>query len=144
MTVIKFEKEIADGEVIYVLDELSVNILAKDSSIEETGILKPWLQWHADFVSHRYKIFRLAWRFVARGRKLWFVLLRHRNQWVRVHIECPRCKVCKTHLTTANPDVHGLYTGVHVFENSSNEIPNVGCPKCGGEIERRAIWVELR
>lgn len=79
--------------------------------------------------------------------KFWmpFLLYKEGDRFQRVHIESVKCPACGVRQKIANPAEPSLYfsltNGTELLRKSFC-IRRVSCPRCGGDFDRPAIWVE--
>lgn len=81
------------------------------------------------------------------GFRAWIALplLRFGAGWQRVQIERASCGPCGWHGRAANPAEPTLYFGVPDELETTRRaarLPRRGCPRCGGPLDRPAIWLE--
>ena len=89
----------------------------------------------------------MAWHAVGpRASRLWVVLLKFGDRWVRVHIEELSCVECRGRVLAANPNLWDLYAGVSdkvAALAGAGSLPVVSCPNCGTLLERGPVWAEM-
>lgn len=138
---------VVDGGIVNVVARSDLgNVLVRDLGAADETMAR-WLKVTAAFVEQHDTIMELAYHVVGPRRMvLWLVLLKTSVGFQRVHLEELECTKCRAKVTVANPTIVDLYLGLPSRYDALDRgwaHPAVGCPVCGAELPRRAIWAEV-
>ncbi|MEY8268732.1 hypothetical protein AALA79_20520 [Lachnospiraceae bacterium 64-25] len=140
-----------DGEEVYVLDQSmyeGMNKLAERAKYEKDSYVLTMLVRDIKFICKNLS-FAIAFRKVPIKNSFvdWVpcLIYKHDGKWRRVQLEHANCLRCDWEGRIANPTNPDLYFNLKKeFEvlHDMYKLPFCVCPKCGGEISRKAIWIE--
>lgn len=138
---------VVDGGIVHVVARSDLGeVLVRDLDAADKMMAR-WLKGTAAFVEEHDTIMELAYHVVGPRRMLlWLVLLKTSVGLQRVHLEGLECTKCHANINVANPTIVDLYLGLPSRYDALDRgwaHPAVGCPVCGAELPRRAIWAEV-
>jgi hypothetical protein len=138
---------VVDGGIVNVVAHSDLgDVLVRDLGAADETMAR-WLKGTAAFVEEHTTVMELAYHVVGPRRTLlWLVLLKTSVGFQRVHLEELECAKCRTKVNAANPTIVDLYPGLPSEYDALDRgwaHPAVGCPVCGAELPRRAIWAEV-
>lgn len=141
------QETVLDGGIVNVVacSDLG-DVLVRDLGAADKMMAR-WLKGTAAFVKEHNTVMELAYHIVGPRRMLlWLVLLKTSVGLQRVHLEELECVKCRAKVNAANPTIVDLYLGLPSRYDALDRgwaHPAVGCPVCGAELPRRAIWAEV-
>ena len=138
-----------DGEKVYILEKhmkTGVERLKEWTETDNDDGVLTMLNKHLEFICEKQN-FAMAFRHINLRLTRWLpcMIYQYEGQWRRVQLEYANCLKCDWKGRIANPTNPGLYCALkNEFElmRKANKLPSCKCPKCGGELSRKAIWVE--
>lgn len=139
-----------DGEEVYILDrsmKAGMEKLKEWADVEKNSYMLSKLIKDIDFICNNFN-FAIALRKIFINEQLdWIpcMVYKYQGQWRRVQLEYANCLKCEWNGKIANPTNPDLYFNLkNEFEvlHCINQLPFCKCPKCGGEVSRKAIWIE--
>lgn len=142
--------ENVDGDDVYVLDremkEGIENLRKKTMLVKENGMFSMLSKDLAFMCNHVG--FAIAFRPVGKNEtKQWIpcMLYKYEGAWRRVLFQCAHCLKCDWRGSIANPTDPDLYITMNnrfAILKEMNQLTFCQCPKCGGELSGKAIWIE--
>jgi len=138
-----------DGEEVYVLDKsmrLGIDRLKEKVAVAKDDHFFSMLKKDIEFICEKEN-FAIAFRPVNFRITKWLpcLIYKYQGNWRRVQLEYANCLKCNWRGNIANPTNPELFfTLKNEFElmHNMSKLPFCKCPKCGGEISRKAIWTE--
>lgn len=141
-----------DGEDVYIIENHMCEELERlRNKVKERKGRGSWLfeqlGGYADFICS-HSDFAIIFRPLkyGDGRKwLQCLVYKYQDEWRRVLIQYAKCFQCDWTGSIACPVNTDLYITMENWLEilrKMDELPFLNCPKCGGEISSKAIWIE--
>ena len=140
-----------DGEEVYVLDQsmsTGMNKLKERAALEKESCVLHMLIRDIKFICKNSN-FAIAFRPIPiKGDAVdWIpcLIYKYQGKWRRVQREHANCLRCDWEGNIANPtnlDLYFMLKNDYEIVHDMYKLPFCTCPKCGGEISRKAIWIE--
>lgn len=151
ITEITSRVENIDGEEVYVLDRsmsAGMDKLKERAGLEKESCVLHKLTRDIEFICKNSN-FAIAFRSIPiKGDSVDWVpclIYKYQEKWRRVQCEHANCLRCDWEGNIANPTNLDLYFNLkneYEIVHDMYKLPFCVCPKCGGEISRKAIWIE--
>ena len=147
ITEITDKTEEIDGEKVYILEKhmkTGVERLKELARMNKDDDVLAMLNRDSKFICEKQN-FAIAFRDIKALPWLPCMIYKYEWLWRRVQLEYANCLKCDWKGRIANPTEPSLYGGLkNEFElmRQAARLPSLKCPKCGGEISRKAIWIE--
>lgn len=139
-----------DGEDVYVLEKEmheGLEKLRQRINMEKESYVFAMLNNDVEFICNHLD-FAIAFRPVKwiNSRK-WIpcLIYKYGNEWRRIVLQYANCLKCDWAGKVANPTDPDLYITMETMFDileKLNQLPFCKCPKCGGTISAKAIWLE--
>lgn len=139
-----------DGEDVYVLRKemhKEIEKLKRRISLEKESHLFAMLNKDIEFICSHLG-FAIAFRPVKLGNdRQWIpcLIYNYEGEWRRVILQYANCLKCDWTGNIANPTDIDLYITMeneYQILKEMAKLPFLKCPKCGGKLSARAIWME--
>ena len=140
------DERVVDGQQMLFQSSETWEELRREPVLNGVALGVQDLVWASRELTLRYPelVLGLGWLGPAARRLSPYVLLRVPDGWQRVHLEEVACSRCSWKGLIGNPVVVDVYLGSPEREKALERAwrrPVLGCPSCGSELPRRAIWV---
>ena len=139
-----------DGEDVYILEKgmhKCIKQLKKRAQLEKDNCLFDMLNKDVEFICS-HSNFAIAFRPVKWGNsRRWMpcLIYKHESGWRRVvhqNVNCLKCDWTGNVVSPTDPDLYLTMDNRFDILNKMYQLSFCKCPKCGGEISSKAIWIE--
>ncbi len=142
--------ENVDGDDVYVLGrdmKEGIENLRKKTILEKDNCMFSMLSKDLEFICSHVG-FSIAFRPVGKNdNKQWIpcMLYKYEGEWRRVlfqYAHCLKCDWCGNIANPTDPDLYITMNNRFEILKKMNQLSFCQCPKCGGQLSSKAIWIE--
>lgn len=138
-----------DGEDVFVLDRtmyLGIQRIKEKVDEHKNDLVLDMLKKNALFISN-VSGFAIGFRFIRGKKNKWLpcLLYKYEGIWRRVnirHADCLECDWTGLIATPMDPELYEMMENWYDILQNMKKLHFLNCPRCGGKISGRAIWIE--